>query len=94
MEFRYSYWRSGFAALLSFIFIVLSIYGLIDPTLVEKESEFMFVFVLITFTPILLISIGTIFTAKKQKLRDKLDSMTLKEQRAYKLKKIIENENN
>ncbi len=87
MEFRYSYLRSGLAIFITLIFIALSIYGLIDSTIAEKNKGIL-IFVLIIFTPILLMSVFTIFVAKTQKRRDKFEKMTLKEKRAYKLKKI------
>lgn len=93
MEFSYSYWRSGIVIFVTLFFIILSIYGLASTDISEKDTGLL-LFVIITFSPILLFGIHSIFLARNQKRRDKFAKMTLKEKRAYKLKKIGTYENN
>jgi len=88
MEFRFSYWRSGFAVFLSLFFIIISIVTLILGK-GNEEERFILYFIIVTFLPILFFSIFTLRQIPKDKIKD----MSLKERRAYKLKQIQKNGN-
>lgn len=80
MDFRYSYWTSGFSLVLSLSFIILSIVSLI----LGKGDPFIMVFIIVQMLFVLGASIFTLRQIPKDKIKD----MSLKERRIAKLKKI------